>query len=48
MDNRETLATLGKQETGQRQNKTKNTTQDRKLKNMSNTDPTKKPGAREG
>jgi hypothetical protein len=28
--------------------KTKHTTQDRKLKNMSNTDPTKNPGAREG
>jgi hypothetical protein len=39
MDNPETLATLGSQDTGQRQTKQKNTTQ--KTKKMSNTDTTK-------
>ena len=42
MDNPETLATLGSQDTGQRQTKQKNTTQ--KTKKMSNTDTTKTSG----
>jgi hypothetical protein len=40
MDNPETLATLGTQDTGQRQTKQKNRKQ--KTKKLSNTDPTKK------
>ena len=42
MDNLETLATLGKHDTGQRQTKQKKTTQ--KTKKMKNIDPTKKQG----
>jgi hypothetical protein len=41
MDNLETLATLGTQDTGRKQTNQKNTT--RKQKMMSITDPTKKP-----
>jgi len=41
MDNQETLATLGTQVTGQRKPKTNKNTQHRKLKKMSNTEPTK-------
>ena len=40
MDKQKTLTTLGTQDTGRRQAKRNNATQHRKLKRMSNTNPT--------
>ena len=49
MDNPETLATLGTQDTGRRTNKTrKHETTTQKTKQMSNMDPMKKPGVKTG